>query len=124
MKHCRVIFVSKPLSQPKKFEAYLRKVTHASSWTYVGRVPSQEAAASRRLTPRQYEVLRELTLGKGVKEIARFLGISPKTVETHRSNLMHRLGMNRLPDLIRFAIKSGVLPITWIFEDEPRPKGP
>jgi DNA-binding NarL/FixJ family response regulator len=74
----------------------------------------QAAVAARRrlepLTPRQREVLRLLAEGRSTNEIADLLHLSVKTVETHRTALMHRLGIRRFADLIRFAIQVGLLP--------------
>jgi DNA-binding NarL/FixJ family response regulator len=74
----------------------------------------QAAIAARRrlepLTPRQREVLRLLAEGRSTNEIADLLNLSVKTVETHRTALMHRLGIRRFADLIRFAIQVGLSP--------------
>lgn len=62
-----------------------------------------------KLTSRQREVLRLVASGKTTKEIARDLGISPKTVEFHRGRLMERIGAHDVTGLTRFAVQSGVL---------------
>ena len=51
----------------------------------------------------------KLVLGKTSKEIARDLGISPKTVEFHRAGLMERLGVRDVTALTRFAVQTGVV---------------
>jgi DNA-binding NarL/FixJ family response regulator len=61
------------------------------------------------LTVRQLEVLRHLASGKNVKTIAFELGISPKTVQTFRNQIMRRLQLNDLPSLVRFAIRHGIV---------------
>ncbi len=61
------------------------------------------------LTTRQRQVLQLLAEGNKVKRIATQLKISPKTVETHRSQIMERLGIEDLPGLVRFAIRSGLV---------------
>ena len=66
------------------------------------------------LTPRQKEVLREMADGNGMKRIARKLGISPKTVETHRQAVMKRLGIRHIPGLVRYALQTGVVPASWL----------
>lgn len=74
----------------------------------------QTAIVSRRrlepLTRRQREVLRLLAEGRSTSEIASRLGLSVKTVETHRTAVMHRLGIRRFVELIRFAIHVGLVP--------------
>jgi DNA-binding NarL/FixJ family response regulator len=60
------------------------------------------------LTPRQRQVLKQLSEGSSVKEIARVLEISVKTVETHRAQLMRRLRIFDLAGLIRYALRKGI----------------
>ena len=57
------------------------------------------------LSPRQREILRGLGRGLGNKEIASELGISVKTVETHRARLMEALGCRRASELLRLAVQ-------------------
>lgn len=64
-----------------------------------------------RLTTRQREVLVLIAQGRANKEIAAELGLSTKTVETHRAELMDRLGLRDVPSLVRFAIMCGLLPM-------------
>lgn len=61
------------------------------------------------LSPRQREVLRLLAEGKNVKEAAFLLNISGKTVETHRAQIMDRLGIHDLPGLVRYALRNGLI---------------
>lgn len=63
----------------------------------------------KRLTPRQVEVLRLIVSGLSTKDVARSLGVSVKTVETHRATLMRRLGIRDLPALVRYAIRVGLI---------------
>lgn len=60
------------------------------------------------ITPRQMEVLKLLAAGESTQQIAHILGISPKTVETHRAQMMQRLGAHNLADLVRLAIERGL----------------
>jgi DNA-binding NarL/FixJ family response regulator len=57
------------------------------------------------LTPRQRDVLRFLADGKRMKEIAAILGLSPRTVETHKYAMMQTLGLSSTAELVRYAIK-------------------
>jgi DNA-binding NarL/FixJ family response regulator len=61
------------------------------------------------LSPREREVLQLATEGYGNPEIAEKLFISPRTAETHRTNLMRKLGLQSQTDLVRFAIRKGLL---------------
>lgn len=67
------------------------------------------AGSLSRLSPRELQVFRQMTLGLSPREISEHLGISHKTVETHRSNLLKKLGLNRMADLIRLAIREGLI---------------
>jgi DNA-binding NarL/FixJ family response regulator len=62
------------------------------------------------LTPRQREILQFLAEGKSAKEIAAELGLSARTVEFHKYTLMDALGMENSAELIRFAVKHGLVP--------------
>ncbi len=61
------------------------------------------------LTPREREVLRRVAEGRTNKEIASELGISHRTVESYRENLMRKLGIRTIAGLTRFAMEMGVL---------------
>lgn len=69
----------------------------------------RETGGSAPLTTRQTEILRHVASGKTTKEIARELGISPKTVEFHRSRLMERIGVRDVTGLTRFALQTGIV---------------
>jgi DNA-binding NarL/FixJ family response regulator len=61
------------------------------------------------LTPRQREILQLLAEGKNTKEVAYDLGVSVKTVESHRLQLMERLNIHDIPGLVRYAVRSGLI---------------
>jgi len=61
------------------------------------------------LTPRQRQILQLIVEGNGTREIAERLFVSVKTVETHRAQLMERLGIHDIPGLVRLAIRTGIL---------------
>jgi DNA-binding NarL/FixJ family response regulator len=63
----------------------------------------------RKLTPRQMEVLRLVTAGHTTREIARRLKLSAKTVESHRGEVMKRLGMHEVVGLVRYAVRVGLV---------------
>ncbi|MFT3913681.1 MAG: response regulator transcription factor [Anaeromyxobacteraceae bacterium] len=70
---------------------------------------SGKASPLETLSPRQREVLRRIAEGQATKEIAFELGLSVKTVETHRAQLMERLGIRDVPGLVRLAIRAGLV---------------
>lgn len=63
------------------------------------------------LTPRQLEILRLIVQSQTTQEIAKTLGISPKTVETHRAQLMDKLGIYDVVGLVRYAMQKGLVPL-------------
>ncbi len=68
-----------------------------------------EVSMLDRLTPRQREILQLIAEGHTTQDIALILAISPKTVETHRAQLMSRLGIYDVPGLVRYAIRAGLI---------------
>ncbi len=78
----------------------------------VGAVVSPGSSVSsgvRQLTNREREVLLLIAEGLSSKEIATELGVSPRTVETHRASLMDKLGIHKVSGLVRFAIHEGLI---------------
>jgi DNA-binding NarL/FixJ family response regulator len=69
---------------------------------------SSSRAASQAITGREREVLTRIALGNSNKSIARELGVSPKTVEKHRSNLMRKLHLHNAAAITMFAIRNGM----------------
>ena len=70
---------------------------------------SQQNHLLESLTPRQREILTLIAEGNTMKDIARRLNISVKTVESHRAQLMDRLDIHELAGLVRFAITMGLV---------------
>jgi len=74
----------------------------------LGRRTAAAPASEDPLTPREREVLRGIAGGLTNKEVAAELGISHRTVETHRENVMRKLGITTVPGLTRYAIDHGL----------------
>ena len=91
-------YLSSPLSE-RAIEAYVQKAADAAVDPY------------EMLTNREREVLHLAAEGYTNAEIADQLSISPRTAETHRANLMHKLGLRTHTDLIRYALRRGILPM-------------
>lgn len=66
-------------------------------------------APQSRLTPRQREIVQLLAEGKSSKEVALALGLSVKTAETHRANIMKRLNCHSVSELVRYAVKNDII---------------
>lgn len=72
------------------------------------RPADEDDRATPSLTPREREVLQLLAEGRTTKEIALLLKVSPKTVETHRHQIMERLGINSVAELTKWAVRHGL----------------
>lgn len=75
---------------------------------YVHRLPSPTQSAFSVLTAREREVLQLMAEGKSTSQIADLLHISVKTVETHRQQIMHKLGIRSVAELTKYAIREGL----------------
>jgi len=101
-----VDFLEKPFE-----ETDLRAAIEKGLQREMGRV-QREAAASEtnenlaKLTPRERQVLEQAGKGLHAKEIARVLGISPRTVEVHKASVMSKLGARNVAELVRFAMSA------------------
>ena len=71
--------------------------------------PLQEEIDADLLTPRQHDILRLVSIGHTNREIAEMLEISVRTVEVHRFNLMRRLNVRNVAQLLRRALRLGLL---------------
>jgi DNA-binding NarL/FixJ family response regulator len=91
-------------------ESYLSPVISAHVVADYARLANAEASGAGPLTPRQLEVLRLVAEGLPTKGIARQLGISVKTAEAHRSQLMERLDIHDVAGLVRYALRTGLIP--------------
>ena len=78
---------------------------------YAHQAQGSPADAYETLTTREREILQLAAESTSLSEIAARLGISPRTVETHREHLMRKLGLQSQTDLIRYALRRGILPL-------------
>jgi two-component system response regulator FixJ len=108
MKAGAVDFIEKPFDQ----ETILHAVQAALERGFEGEVRDDPAVAARlaTLSERERQVLEGLVAGHPNKTIAYDLGISPRTVEVYRANLMTKMGARSLSELIRMAIIAKVAP--------------
>ncbi|MCH8333512.1 response regulator transcription factor [Candidatus Sumerlaeota bacterium] len=88
---------------------YLRPaITEVVVKNYVQSSPSASRPARSILTAREREVLQPLAEGKTTKEIAGLLGVSVKTIETHRKQVMDKLKIRSVAELTKYAIREGL----------------
>jgi DNA-binding NarL/FixJ family response regulator len=62
-----------------------------------------------KLSAREFEIVRQIASGQCSKEIAVELGVSLKTVESHRTNLFRKLGFRCVADVVRYAVRQGLI---------------
>ena len=102
-------------SDRRELELALRAVARGDTWLSpaltkrIVATYTQGASPDAVLTPRQREVLQLVAEGHSNKEIASRLNVSLKTVETHRTELMDRLGIRGVASLVRYAIQVGLV---------------
>jgi len=104
---------------PSELVNAVREVTHGNQYLSIkiserlqvsGRkIIDMPSDAYETLTTREREILQMTVEGQTSQEVGDKLTISPRTVEVHRSNLMNKLGLRNQTDLIRFAIKRGII---------------
>jgi two-component system invasion response regulator UvrY len=68
-----------------------------------------DRAPHERLSDREFQVLRALGSGHPVKDVARELGLSPKTVSTHRVRVLEKIGLKSNAELVRYVVEHGLL---------------
>jgi two-component system, NarL family, response regulator NreC len=90
----------------RKGEIYL---SSGVSRTVVDAFLAKDDAPADQLSVREREVLQLIAEGKNVKEIASVLGISIKTAESHRTNVMRKLNIHETAGLVRYAIREGLV---------------
>jgi DNA-binding NarL/FixJ family response regulator len=78
---------------------------------YLHRGPDLEKPLKERLTPREREVVQLLAEGKTSKEVAVVLNLSVKTAETHRTNVMRKLNLHSVADLVRYAVRNRIVQV-------------
>jgi DNA-binding NarL/FixJ family response regulator len=104
-------------SAPGQLEQAIRKISTGGAYISaevaeqlaLGAMPGGAGGLPHEsLSDREFEVFRMLVAGEGVSDIAHKLNLSVKTVSTHKSNLMQKLGLSNQTELVRYAIKNGL----------------
>ncbi|HEY1605677.1 MAG TPA: PAS domain-containing protein [Allosphingosinicella sp.] len=124
MKLGAVDFLAKPPSEEELLSA-VRRAQALFSEEQEKRNAQQEATLRlERLSPRERQMLQGLVAGLSNKEIARRLGLSPRTVEMHRANMMDELGTQNLSEALRLAIDARLPPLGEEDSEAPAPPPP
>lgn len=98
---CRAAMRDEPFLYPGAINTLIR--------SYLDRARDGGALPAKAITDREEEILKLVAEGHSSKEIARILVISVKTVERHRANLLHKLGLKDRLELARYAIRAGLI---------------
>ena len=80
-----------------------------SELVFAGYLKGDARTEDQSLTVREREMVQLVAEGKTSKDIAQILGISVKTVETHRAAVMRKLKLNSVADLVRYAVRNGII---------------
>ena len=112
MKKGALDFIQKPFDNDQLLNLVRRMLTHASqSFAQKQQAASREALLAK-LTSREAQVLERIVAGRLNKQIAGDLGISIKTVEAHRANIMEKLGASTVAALLKIALQPPAAPAT------------
>jgi DNA-binding NarL/FixJ family response regulator len=72
-------------------------------------MPSSEDLPHKQLSNREFEVFTLLVNGKSITEIAEMLHLSAKTVSTHKTRILQKMGMNSLAEMVQYAVQHKLL---------------
>ncbi|MBA4417055.1 MAG: DNA-binding response regulator [Syntrophus sp. (in: bacteria)] len=94
------VMMNQPYLSPKVMDVVVKEYLHG--------LAKNETTVFTALTAREREVLQLLAEGKATKQIASVLNVSVKTIETHRQQLMEKLGIHSIAELTKYAIREGL----------------
>ena len=91
------------------FTARVSKIVLSGYLEHVQSTKNEQIAPT--LTPREREVIQLVAEGESSKQVAARLGISPKTAATHRNNVMQKLNLHSMVELVLFAVRNGIIQV-------------
>jgi FixJ family two-component response regulator len=104
MKKGALDFIQKPFNEDKLVDLVERMLDRAKDTFATHQQAASRDALLSKLTSRESQVLERIVAGRLNKQIADDLGISIKTVEAHRANIMEKLNANTVADLLKIAL--------------------
>jgi FixJ family two-component response regulator len=110
MKRGAVDFLAKPFKDSELLSAVAQALARSAQNWQQRREVAESRARLAKLTPREFEVLRLVIAGLLNKEIGAELGITIRTIKTHRARVMQKMGVISVAELVRLAQKAGVAP--------------
>ena len=105
----QLIAAVEALAEHKPYFTWKVSKTMLDTYLLRSEVSAEERPAFNQLTPREREIIQVLAEGRSNKAAAALLGISVKTVETHRAAVMKKLGISSVAELVRYAIRNQVI---------------
>jgi DNA-binding NarL/FixJ family response regulator len=109
LKHSAPTELITAINSALKGRTYITPLLAGELLQFQAQKPQRQGSEVGKLTSRQREVLQLLAEGRCVKEIATILQISTRTVEFHKYSTMEALGLKSSADLVRFAVKHGII---------------
>ena len=110
MKRGAVDFLSKPFRDDELLSAVAQALARSAKDCQQRAELVESRARLAKLTPREFEVFRSVIAGLLNKEIGAELGVTLRTIKTHRARVMQKMGVNSVAELVRLAQKAGVAP--------------
>ena len=110
MKHGAVDFLPKPFRDDELLSAVAQALTRSAEDCQQRVEVVESRARLAKLTPREFEVFRLVLAGLLNKEIGAELGVTLRTIKTHRARVMQKMGVISVAELVRLAQKAGVAP--------------
>ncbi len=96
----KTVMLGQPYLSPKITDVVIKE--------YIISMPENEETVFTKITAREREVLQLIAEGKSTKQIASFLNVSVKTIETHRQQIMEKLNIHSIAELTKYAIREGI----------------
>jgi len=118
MKRGAVDFLLKPFNDDELLSAVGQALARSADYCRRHGEVVESRARLAKLTPREFEVFRLVIAGLLNKEIAAELGVTLRTIKTHRARVMQKMGVISVAELVRLAQKAGIAPARH------SPKGP
>ncbi len=114
----RLVKAVKDLSLGKRLLIPRSSISESSEQRIANRRSENSKRMDSRITPREVQVIRRLALGRVNKEVALDLGITVRTVETHRAKIMDKLGIHLIAELVHYAIRNNIIPVSDSLQEE------
>ena len=104
-----LIIALETLANHKPFFTSMATEVMLTNFQRPGSIPAPGEMRTSRLTSREREVVQLVSEGKSSKEVSSSLGISVKTAETHRANIMQKLDIHSVSELVRYAVRNEIV---------------